>query len=73
MSFGWYRCVHYNVAMNGSGTAVATLERIQALWDKLQRETPDRPQYEALAQQIHMLSAEYEALTNVSKKPKESN
>jgi hypothetical protein len=46
----------------------AKLERIQALWHDLQRETPDGPQYEALAKQIRVLSAEYKALVDGAKK-----
>ena len=59
--------MHYNFEMNGSGTAVATLQRIQDLWVELARAAIDSPEYRALTKQIHLLSAEYRALTNTEK------
>jgi hypothetical protein len=53
--------------MNGSGTAVATLQRIQDLWVELARAAIDSPEYRALTKQIHALSAEYRALTHTKK------
>jgi hypothetical protein len=47
---------------------VAKLKRIEALWDELQRETPEGPQYEALANQIRVLAIEYQALIDAAKK-----
>jgi hypothetical protein len=53
--------------------AIAKLRRIRRLirrlWLELERETPEGPQYEALAEQIRVLSAEYKALVNAAKKP----
>jgi hypothetical protein len=46
---------------------VAKLKRIEALWDELQRDTPEGPQYEALAKQIRALSVEYQALVAAAK------
>ena len=59
--------MHYNFEMNGSGTAVATLQRIQDLWVELARAAIDSPEYRALTKQIHALSAEYRALTHTKK------
>jgi hypothetical protein len=43
------------------------------LWIELERETPDGPQYEALAEQIRVLSAEYRTLLDARSKPEKSN
>lgn len=48
--------------------AAVKLERIQVLWDALQRELPDGPKYIELARQIHVLSEEYEALVAAAKR-----
>jgi hypothetical protein len=48
--------------------AAVNLERIQVLWDALQRELPDGPKYIELARQIHVLSEEYEALVAAAKR-----
>jgi hypothetical protein len=53
--------------------AVAKLKRIRQLWIELERETPDGPQYEALAEQIRVLAAEYRTLLDARKKPEKSN
>ena len=53
--------------------AVAKLKRIRQLWIELERETPDGPQYEALAEQIRVLSAEYRTLLDARSKPEKSN
>jgi len=53
--------------------ALAKLKRIRQLWIELERETPDGPQYEALAEQIRVLSAEYRELLDAPKKPEKSH
>jgi hypothetical protein len=53
--------------------AVAKPKRIRQLWTKLERETPSSPQYEALAEHIRVLSAEYQELLGAPEKPEKSN
>jgi hypothetical protein len=55
----------------GTDPAVAKLERIQQLWHGLQREIPESPGYKEIMDQIRVLSAEYVALIDAAKKPKE--
>ena len=49
-----------------------TLQRIQQMWKELERMGPKTPEYEALIVKIRVLSAEYLALIDTPKKPRES-
>jgi hypothetical protein len=53
--------------------AVAKLKRIEQLWRELQREIPDSPAYKSIAEQIRVLSAEYQGLARPPKKPLKSD
>jgi serine/threonine-protein kinase RIO1 len=48
------------------------LQRIQSLWKELELTRPDTSEYNALLNQIRVLSDEYVALIDVPKKPTES-
>lgn len=48
------------------------LERIQSLWKELELTKPNTSEYDALSNQIRVLSKEYTALIDASKKPTES-
>ena len=43
-------------------TTVEKLKRIQDLWLELERRKPESPEYVALTEKIHDLSAEYHAV-----------
>jgi hypothetical protein len=58
--------------MKETDPAAAKLKRIEQLWLELQREIPDGPEYEALAERILALSIEYLALVKLSK-PENAN
>jgi hypothetical protein len=47
------------------------LERIQSLWKKLKLTQPNTSEYDALLNQIRVLSKEYTALIDAPKKPTE--
>jgi hypothetical protein len=49
-----------------------TLNRIQSLWKELELTKPNTSEYDALLNQIRVLSDEYRALIDVPKKPTES-
>ena len=49
-----------------------TLLRIEQLWKELERMKPKTLEYEELMQRIRVLSAEYPALIDAPKKPRES-
>jgi hypothetical protein len=46
----------------------ASLERIKALWQQLERATPGSPEYDAIAKQIRTESDAYNALIEAAKK-----
>ena len=47
----------------------AILQHIQKLWSDLGRTKMDSPEYNALIEQIRLLSAEHQAILNVRKPP----
>jgi hypothetical protein len=49
-----------------------TLNRIQSLWKDLELTKPNTSEYDAILNQIRVLSDEYRALIDVPKKPTES-
>jgi hypothetical protein len=49
-----------------------TLQRIQQLWKDLEQMKPKTYEYEELMEKIRVLSAEYLALIDAPKKPRES-
>ena len=49
-----------------------TLQRIRQLWNELERTKPETAEYKALMEKIRVLSAEYRALIDASKKHGES-
>lgn len=53
-------------------TASKKLDRIHQLWKKLERMEPNSSEAEALTKKIRALSAEYEAPTDATQKPKET-
>jgi hypothetical protein len=48
------------------------LEHIKSLWKELELTKPDTIEYDALMNQIRVLSDEYRALIDAPKKPRES-
>jgi hypothetical protein len=48
------------------------LQQIQHLWVQLEQVKPNTAEYEAIAKKIRILSAEYQALTDVRIKPDKS-
>jgi hypothetical protein len=48
------------------------LQRIRQLWDELEQTKPNTAEYEALMERIRVLSAQYQALIDAPKKPRES-
>jgi hypothetical protein len=48
------------------------LERIQQLWNTLERTNPNTSEYEEIMTKIRALSDEYQALIDAPKKPKGS-
>jgi hypothetical protein len=64
--------MRYNPTMSKTDPVDAKLARIQPLWTELQREIPNGPSHEALAERIQALSEEYEALIVGRKKPEET-
>jgi hypothetical protein len=48
------------------------LQQIQHLWVQLEHAKPSTAEYEAIAKNIRILSAEYQALTEVRIKPDKS-
>ena len=55
--------------MNGSNIAIVKLERIQQLWVELGQTRSHTPEYETNMNRIRVLSAEYQAVVDGSKKP----
>lgn len=47
----------------------ASLERIKALWQQLERTTPGSPEYDAIAKHIRTESDTYNALIEAEKRP----
>jgi hypothetical protein len=58
--------------MSKTDVVVDKLKRIQELWLELGRAKMNAPEYQILMEKIRVLSAEYQALVDASKKPKES-
>jgi hypothetical protein len=48
------------------------LQRIQSLWNELEGKKPNTSEYDAVMNQIRVLSEEYRALIDAPKKPKEA-
>jgi hypothetical protein len=64
--------VDWGGGMSKTEVAVDKLKRIQELWLELGRMKMNTPEYEILMEKIRVLSAEYQGLVDVFKKPKES-
>jgi hypothetical protein len=61
-----------NSGVNQTNAAINKLERIRQLWEELGRTSLHTPEYQAVMKRIRDLSAEYQMLTDASKKPEKS-
>jgi len=48
------------------------LQHVEQLWKELERAEPNGAEYKGLMEKIRVLSAEYEAIIDAPKKPRES-
>ena len=51
--------------MTGQNSSGEKLQQIRHLWVQLEQVNPNTAEYEAIAKKIRILSAEYQALTEV--------
>jgi hypothetical protein len=57
--------------MNELDALLDKLQRIQQLWVEVGRTKSDTPEYKTLMDKLRVLSAEYQALVDSAKKPKD--